>query len=374
MIRSNFSKYLIFYFIVYFTWIPFLSAQTGGYSQPLGQRKSLANEGGDIQSFGSSSGENKKSENGKDNTLTESSIPAGGPGSTQSLYYNIHVLGQVSKPGIYKIVPSDRLSEVIRYAGGILPEASNRMIQLRRNGDTKIVDLFQYKYNGDINQNPFLMENDVIFVPLKKWEVEIEGPLKKPGTYELVGKTNLANVIDLAGGFSTGVSLHQPIHVVRYNDDEKKELIPIENTSSNLKNFVVKKGDVIVVPHILTADKEFDYDINRLPGDNIFYPSNDDNVYVIGAVSLPGPYSFQPHYNYKQYVNLAGPTHDAKMRSIKILHHNGKKVVASNKVIINPGDTIIIPQRYWKPETVAGWLSTLASLTISTILISDRFK
>lgn len=372
MIQSKISGYLSLYLIFYFVLVPPLFAQVG-FGQALGERRLMvkdADEKNTVQSFGSMPSQELK--NGQD-TLSETSIPVGGPGSgvSQSISYTVHILGEVNRPGVYKIVPSDRLSEAVKYAGGILSDGSSRGVQLRRGNQTTVFDLLRYKQNGDLTQNPFLMDNDVVFVPLKKGEVDIEGPVKRPGIYELIGKTNLAQALALAGGFSTGLSHQQPIRIIRYNMQEKKQVIPVENSPESLKNFIVLKGDVIVVPHILITDKEFDYDINRLPGDNIFYPSNDDNVYVIGAVSLPGPYAFQPHYTYKQYVNQAGPLKDAKMRHVKIVRPNGKKVVAFNKVIINPGDTILIPQRYWKAETVVGWLATLSSLFLTGFLVYD---
>ena len=178
----------------------------------------------------------------------------------------------------------------------------------------------------------------------------------------------------MAGGFSAGLSRKEPIRVVRYNSEEKKEVIEIENSVNDTSHFVVEKGTVIVVPHVLIADKEFDYNLKRVPGDNIFYPTIDDNVYVIGAVSLPGAFEFKPHYTYKEYVSLAGPIHDAKMKSIKLIRPDGKKMRVKRTTNINPGDTLVVPQRYWKPETVVGWITTVTSLTLSTLVLTDQFK
>src|SRR3989338_1015229 len=55
---------------------------------------------------------------GLDN-LTLSPMPVSGPGGLSSVYYNVHILGQVRRPGVYKILPSDRATDAIKYAGDI---------------------------------------------------------------------------------------------------------------------------------------------------------------------------------------------------------------------------------------------------------------
>ena len=113
-------------------------------------------------------------------------IPSAGPGVGTSNYYNIHVLGEVTRPGTYRVLPSDRVFDAIRYAGGILPTGSERSVQIRRGGRVEYVDLFAYKSRGILDQNPYLTENDVVFVPILKGLVHVDGPVGHPGSFELV--------------------------------------------------------------------------------------------------------------------------------------------------------------------------------------------
>ncbi|MBI2339386.1 MAG: SLBB domain-containing protein [Deltaproteobacteria bacterium] len=354
--------------------MPFSAFSQEGFGQALGVRKSLSgtadSKGREVRSFGS---QNQTVEV-ESSSIPFSALNPAGSGTESPVFYNVHVLGEVGRPGVYKIRPSDRVTDALQYAGGQLPNGSTRRLQLRREGSTRILDLFAYKYNGLLDNNPYLMENDVIFVPVKKGEIQVEGPVNRPGNYEITRPISLAKAVAMAGGFSVGLSAKTPIRIVRFNGEEKKEIIEVENSRDEMAGFEVKKGDAIVVPHILIADKEFDYNLKRIPGDNIFYPTIDDNVYVIGAVSLPGAYEFKPHYTYKEYVSLAGPVRDAKMRSIRLIRSNGKKLRVRKSTTINAGDTLVVPQRYWKPEVVAGWLGTVTNLTLSTLVITDRFK
>lgn len=306
-------------------------------------------------------------------TGPEFSEPKGGGLQQMPVHYSIHVLGEVTRPGTYRILPSDRVTDAISYAGGIVPSGSARLVQLRRQGTTKIIDIFLYRMRGWVNQNPYLMENDVVYVPFKKGEFEIQGPVSSPGRYEYTRPTSLTAVVDLAGGFTVGRSLKDSIRVIRFNEQETKEVIEVKNHDQDLKKFTVEKGDIIVVPHVLITKNTFDYDVASIPGDNLFYPSSDDQVYVTGSVLHPGPYPFQPHSKAADYVSLAGAHKDSKIKNLKIIKtDNKKRMQVTKNTIINPGDTIYVPGRYWRAETVAQWLSTLSSITLSSIVIVDR--
>lgn len=326
------------------------------------------NRSTDVQSFGTGSRQPVE-----DEKVGIGSIPVGGPGQQGAIYYNTHILGAVNRPGTYKVLPSDRLTDGIKYAGGIAENGSQSAIQLRRMGATQVLDLFLYKYGAVLSQNPYLIENDVIFVPLKKGEFDIEGPVGRPGKYEILRPVNLAKAVATAGGFTVGRSLADSIRVIRYDESEKKQILEIENTDAAMERFDVQKGDIIVVPHVLIADKKFDYNIQRLPGDNIFYPTINDNVYVAGAVSMPGPYGFQPSFSVSNYVSQAGPSDHASIKRVKIISPNGKKRTAKKTDQINPGDTIVVPSKAITASNFISWFGTLTSMALTTFIFVDRF-
>lgn len=309
-------------------------------------------------------------------------VPGGGMSQFQEsmtggLTYQVHILGEVNKPGTYRITASTRLSEALQLAGGILEHGSERQIQIRRNdGRGRRVDLLSFKLFGNLDANPYLLDNDVIFVPLRDRVVEIEGAIKRPGYYELKNERTLQDVVKLAGGFTAGVGAPIPIKVIRY-DHGGKELLDIENTEASRNHFAVVDADVIFIPHILTEKNIFDYNIARLPGEHqLFYPSYDERVFVLGAVDQPGPYPFSPYYNVRQYLTLAGGTTKlAKVKKIKIIQTDGKIAKPDNRTPINPGDTIVVPEKYMAPETFAtlmiGITSSLVAITASVLSLTQ---
>jgi len=288
--------------------------------------------------------------------------------STSGLMYQIHILGEVSNPGTYRIMASERLSEVLQRSGGVADQGSNRKIEIRRNGKVqKRIDLLKFQLEGKLDHNPYLLDNDVVFVPLKDKTVQVVGAVKRPNIYELANEKKLSQVIKLAGGFSGGMAKGDPIRVIRFVNG-KKEVIKIKQSDARFSNFAINNGDVIYISNVVTAGHEFDYDIAKLPGDNIFYPSYEDRVFVLGGVNTPGAYPFSPYYSIHQYISLAGGFTKMSTGKMHVLTSDGKKIKIkkNRKTIVNPGDTILVGHRRIPPE---GWVSlgmSLASFGLST--------
>lgn len=290
----------------------------------------------------------------------------------RGIVYQVHVLGEVALPGTYRVRASSRLAELIELAGGVLNRGSNRKIELKRSGaKTKSYDLYRFLYRGDLRQNPYLMDNDVIYVPLNKGLIMISGAVHRSGLYELTRKENLGEVIDLAGGYTKGVLKSQPIKIVRYNDDDKHVLDVSFKKEEELKDFKIKSGDVIYIPQLLVKGVEFDYTLSDIPGDSLFLPSFDSAVYVIGGVMTPGPIFFTPSFTVRQYISAAGGFNLlAKKKRVVIISHQGKKktVRLESNIQVNPGDNILVKE---KRLDSLGWTTFMMGLATFSLSIAS---
>ncbi|MBI4367682.1 MAG: SLBB domain-containing protein [Deltaproteobacteria bacterium] len=303
-------------------------------------------------------------------------MPGGGGGGEGGDLYQIHVLGYVRVPGTYRVAPSTRVSEAIGAAGGADKLGSIRKVELRQGGKrVRRVDLFQYLRRGDLNANPFVQDNDVVYVPLVDASVRIDGPVKSPGLYELTNAGgSVWDIIQIAGGYSSGVSQSGNVVIVRYGADEKKQLVEVRNDIGELTHTPVRDGDTIVIPHLLTKGKKFDYNLPELPSDNVFYPSFDDNVYVIGAVSQPGPYPFNAHFGMREYMLMAGPTKDATHTKPQIMTASGRVVKSTTGYELSPGDTIVVPERKVTFSKGLTLYNTLANTIITGFTLRELFR
>lgn len=128
----------------------------------------------------------------------------------------VHVAENVTTPGTLQARAMERVSNVILRAGGLT--GSKRRITIeRKRGPAVTADLVMYELTGDTRYNPYVLDGDVIRVPFAETLVAITGAVRRPGSYELIGTKDLAELLTLAGGFTTSVAKGLPIKLIRKN-------------------------------------------------------------------------------------------------------------------------------------------------------------
>ena len=115
--------------------------------------------------------------------------------------FRVSISGQVKNPGSYLASAVDRASDIIQTAGGLLEDASERSILLLRGGDTLRVDLRRFSLLGEQKANPFVHGGDVIFVPVRKHQMNFFGAVYQPGELEFVPGETFADLLPFTGGF-----------------------------------------------------------------------------------------------------------------------------------------------------------------------------
>ena len=168
--------------------------------------------------------------------------------------FMVHVVGDVKEPGLYKSNARRRVSSLIAQAGGAT--GSIRRIQVRRRrGAPAVADLLLYSRTGETRYNPYLLDGDVIRVPKPGPTVAISGPVRDPGRYELVTTRDLAELIELAGGFKSSVSRSLPIRIVRRNRQERSTTLRLRFLAEGrAPNAPLRDDDQVNVPS--TTERE----------------------------------------------------------------------------------------------------------------------
>ena len=158
----------------------------------------------------------------------------------------VHVVDNVKVPGAYTSGALERVSTALTRAGG--PTGSRRRIAIKhRDGTTSTADLLRYDLTGDVAYNPFLLDGDVISVPFATPVVAISGPVRRPGRYELVAGKDVAELLELAGGFTAEADRAMPARLLRRNAQQQLASTELAFSSGAAPNAPLQDDDQIVV-------------------------------------------------------------------------------------------------------------------------------
>ena len=173
----------------------------------------------------------------------------------------VYLWGAVNTPAIYELKNGEKLKDLVRYAGGLKPDASKKSIKITRfinNSFTKV--LFK-----NIDSNITLLNGDRVYVykisELNKDMVYVYGNIEKPGSYELPKDKKLSTllkklsylkdtyydygIIERFDGELVSFNLKNPGDITL----KSKDNVYIFNKYQVLPNFYVKvQGDVVKYP------------------------------------------------------------------------------------------------------------------------------
>jgi protein involved in polysaccharide export with SLBB domain len=77
----------------------------------------------------------------------------------------VAIVGAVRNPGVYRVEPSVTLGEVVNVAGGQTPQAKHNIVELRRGGDHRSIDLQKHPELASLQ----LASDDQVYVPERSW-------------------------------------------------------------------------------------------------------------------------------------------------------------------------------------------------------------
>jgi polysaccharide export outer membrane protein len=138
----------------------------------------------------------------------------------------VQVLGEVGKPGLYRIKAGSRLSDALALAGGLKDDADGEQVVITRkppsadiaqadtdydtlagkdtsayvNGTVRTVDITRVLMGNNLSDNVGLLDQDTIFVPKLSREVVVVGEVTRPGLYKLPRGAKLMDALAVAGG------------------------------------------------------------------------------------------------------------------------------------------------------------------------------
>jgi protein involved in polysaccharide export with SLBB domain len=201
----------------------------------------------------------------------------------------VHVYGEVVRPGSYTLNALSSLLNVLTAAGGPNDGGSYRQIKLvRKMGENQTIDLYRFFTEGSTQIDMPISDGDIVFVPVTGPQVTVRGEIRRPGVYELLGGEPLQNVLNLAGGAKPDAYLGRVL-VDRIDPGDSRKVLDCNLTAAGITeadNIVLMDGD----------------DVSVYPA----YDARDNVVWISGAIKHSGAYEHQEGMTVYQLVQQAG--------------------------------------------------------------------
>lgn len=240
-----------------------------------------------------------------------------------------------------KVFQVEELSQIVRVSedGSITLPLLGRVIVegLTQEGVVqKLTELLQAKYVKNPQVTIFIKE-------YKNQQVAVIGAVEKAGSYELVGRKNLLQIISMAGGFSETAG--NEVFILREGPDGATSTVSID-----LKDLLVNGNQALNIP--------------IEPNDVINVPVDREiRVFVMGRVTRPGAVKAKLSEGITLLQSIAdagGLAEGAKEGSITItrkdkagkeqkIRVNLKDIIKGRKkdILLQEGDVVYVPESFW---------------------------
>jgi protein involved in polysaccharide export with SLBB domain len=160
----------------------------------------------------------------------------------------VSMVGELTKPGTYTLPSFATVFNALYAAGGPNENGAFRNIQVYRDSRlVSTVDIYEFLSKGDQSANIVLQDNDVVIVPPVQARVEVIGPVRREGLFEVKSDESLSDLYVYTGGFQSK-AYRERITVRRIENNQRKVL---DVSSEEFDSFAPKDGDEIMIGEAL---------------------------------------------------------------------------------------------------------------------------
>ncbi|MFT3737370.1 MAG: SLBB domain-containing protein [Breznakibacter sp.] len=201
----------------------------------------------------------------------------------------VRVGGQFKRNGIFEAKENEKVSDLIKFAGGFTEKAYTGRLELYRNTSKQR----QFKNVLDKEYVDFFLQSgDSIYAGdiLERFEnkVTIEGAVYRPGNYELTEGLTLSQLIGQADGLREDAFMNRAL-LTRLNKD------------LSLQSIAFKVSDIVNGSSDISLERE---DIVTISSINDLREMQ--TIKISGEVQLPGEYDYRDNMTLSDLVFIAG--------------------------------------------------------------------
>lgn len=260
----------------------------------------------------------------------------------------VNIVGEVVKPGSYKIPALNTAFNALILAGGPNDIGTLRNIQIRRDGKiVRTLDVYEFLNNPNSKQDYFLEDNDYIIIPTINKLVRLGGEVNRATQFELKEKEGLVDLIKYAGGLKEA-AYKEKVQIIRRSNLESKILeINLDSLLKINKDFLLANGDQIIIKSTLSdilnkvtinGAVNFAGDYNLIKGEKVYdlikkagglkMDANLDNAYLVRTKQDQTKEYFR--LNIKELMSNKGSNQNLTLQTLDVL------TIYSNKDYIEP--------------------------------------
>ncbi len=257
---------------------------------------------------------------------------------TQLRPVKVTILGESNTPGPHLVGGFATVLNALYSSGGIKTSGSLRNIQIFRNNKLrKTIDLYDYITKGSLDGDIRLMNNDIIFIPVRENTVELNGTVRNASIYELKKGEGINEILNYSGGLNANSSSLAVINRIKplsergLNETYSRYLTSFDiskSMTSSKEVYSVKKGEYLYaiakkfnvsVHEIKSWNKLssnnlkigqkleiYNKDFELLDGDVVSFSAIPEkilnSVSIIGSVNRPGTYPLDKFSSLKDLV------------------------------------------------------------------------
>lgn len=228
----------------------------------------------------------------------------------------VRLEGEVQRPGIYQVAPSESLAGLLLKAGGLTP-------------------------------NAYLFGSAFYREEVRKQQTENLDKLVRK--LEAESASSLSQVAQSQGGASESAALQAKIAAATMAQKQSLDRLRSVKAEGRIS---------------LTLPASLRISLNELPriglqnADKFYVPSRPDFVYVFGSVNTESALLFRPGLSVSAYIGLAGMGGGADKDGVILVRADGSAMTPQsfwrNEVLsaeVLPGDTIVLPEKQDRETT-----------------------
>ncbi|MCW3098007.1 MAG: Periplasmic protein involved in polysaccharide export [Chthonomonadaceae bacterium] len=271
----------------------------------------------------------------------------------------VFIRGAVNAPGYIIITnKTTHLTEALRQAGGLRPEAFPQGTEFYRNPDLL----------GSTTQKQLTMSIGLLNDLLNGSEYQRQRAKSRLDIIKATGQAQSGSIV--VPSATASAALPNAAADAAGNQLANQELV--SRARSNITDIPVPDGNIAVnVPRALKNPGTGD-DIVLQDGDTITIPETPTTVQVLGAVFHTRGVQYRPGETLQQYVDEAGGfAPDAAKDRIEVIRVGGGLIPARKAGQIQPGDVILVPTKVLaiKISNNSDYISQFFSSLTSSVLV-----